>query len=112
MKRADVLKELIKKRGYSIKSFATEVDIPYTTLVSMLQRDIGGASVDNVLKICNALDVSYEQLEEMARNNSTDVIFSDEIEIKTIAAHSDTDLTEEEQEELREFAKYLISKRK
>lgn len=34
------------------------------------------------------------------------------IKITTIAAHSDNDLTEDEQEKIREFAKFLKSQRK
>lgn len=59
MKRAEVLKELIDKTGMDLKTFAEEkADIPYTTLYSILKRGVGKASVDSVIKICKALDIT------------------------------------------------------
>lgn len=106
--KAKVLAKLIDRRG-SRRAFAEEAGIPPTTLQSMLQRGVGRASIDNVIKVCKALGITVEQLEEMA-NNPDDLD-----DISTIAAHRDEmeeDWTEEELEEIRKFKEFLRSKRK
>ncbi len=60
--REEYIKNLIKKRGLTAKDFAKEIDMPYTTLLSILNRSIGGASVDNVIKICNGLNIKVDDL--------------------------------------------------
>ena len=62
MNREEFLKMLIKQKGYTIKSFATKIGIPYTTLLSMLNGSIGGAAVETVIKICEELGISVESL--------------------------------------------------
>lgn len=42
------------------------IGIPPTTLNSMLNRGLGKASIDNVLKVCKGLGITVEELEEMA----------------------------------------------
>ena len=38
--------------------------MPYTTLYS-ISRNVGGASIDNILKICKVLGISADDLAEM-----------------------------------------------
>lgn len=64
MNREEFLKILIKQKGYTIKSFATKIGIPYTTLLSMLNGSIGGAAVESVIKICEELGISVESLKD------------------------------------------------
>ena len=60
--REDYVKSLIKSNGYNLKEFAAKIRMPYTTLLSILNGSIGGAAMDNVLKICRALDLTVEEL--------------------------------------------------
>ena len=66
MNREGILKGLIKEKGMNLKEFSEIINIPYTTLHSMLKRGIGNASVDNVIKICRGLAITVDELEEMA----------------------------------------------
>ncbi|WP_044737271.1 LexA family transcriptional regulator [Geobacillus kaustophilus] len=66
MERAEIVEHLIKKAGYSRRQFAEMIGIPPTTLNSMLNRGLGKASIDNVLKVCKGLGITVEELEEMA----------------------------------------------
>jgi transcriptional regulator with XRE-family HTH domain len=66
-KRAEVIERLIDETGLSKKAFAEKIGLPPTTLRSMLQRGIGNASVDNVIKVCKGLGITTEELEEMAK---------------------------------------------
>lgn len=66
MQRAKVLRTLIEETGMTMKGFAENVGIPYTTLYSILERGVGKASIDNVIKICKALGITTEELDRMA----------------------------------------------
>lgn len=104
--KAKVLAELIDRRG-SRRAFAEEIGIPPTTLQSMLTRGVGRASIDNVIKVCRALGITVEQLEEMAnRLDKGD-------DIQTIAAHHEgEEWTEEELAEIERFKEFVRMKRK
>lgn len=65
-KRTEVIERLIDETGLSKKAFAEKIGLPPTTLRSMLQRGVGNASVDNVIKLCKGLGITTEELEEMA----------------------------------------------
>ena len=61
MTREQYLKTLIKSNGLTIKEFARNIDMPYSTLLTMLNEEkIGNASVDNVIKICRGLNITIQ----------------------------------------------------
>ncbi|PTY76208.1 hypothetical protein B5V89_18725 [Heyndrickxia sporothermodurans] len=68
-KRTEVIEQLIDKTGLSKKAFAEQIGLPPTTLRSMLQRGVGNASVDNVIKVCKGLGITTEELEKMANGD-------------------------------------------
>ena len=101
----DELKSLIIDKYKSIRAFTVSVDMPYSTVDSIFKRGIKKASVDNIIKICNELEISADALVEGSityKNEPT-----------TIAAHFDGDeYTEEELDEIKNFAEYVKNKRK
>lgn len=108
MERALILKQLIQNKGYNLKEFATHAGIPYTTLVNILNRGVSKAGFLNVVKICEALGITVEQLEKMADSDN----LQNDNEIYTLAAHHDgEEWTEEELEDIENFKKYVLSKR-
>lgn len=62
MTKEEYVKHLIKSSGHSVKSFAKAIDLPYTTLLGMLKNGLGGAAVDNVIKVCKGLGITVEDL--------------------------------------------------
>ena len=56
------IKEEITKKGYTLKSFSQKIGIPYTTLLTMLQKDIVKSSADNVIKVAQGLNTTVEEL--------------------------------------------------
>lgn len=56
------LKKMIANTGMSVKAFARKADIPYTTLLAMIQNGIDKSSVGNVIKVSKALGVDVETL--------------------------------------------------
>jgi len=58
MTREDRLRNLILDRYISLRKFAMQANIPYSTLMTILSRGISGASFDTVLQICRVLNIS------------------------------------------------------
>lgn len=110
MTREDYLKGLIIKRFRSIRKFAEYTGIASSTITSMLSKGVGGTSVDTVIKICKALGITVEELQNI---ESKDNIKKESNKPATIAAHFDGEkFAEEEIEEINNYIKYVISKRK
>ena len=49
------LRHMILDRYVSLRQFAIAADIPYSTLMTLLSRGLGGASFDVVMRICEVL---------------------------------------------------------
>lgn len=62
MNREQKLRELILNEYVSLRKFSIEADIPYSTLMTILARGIGGASFDMVIRICRKLGVDPREL--------------------------------------------------
>lgn len=58
------LKRLMVLKSGSVRAFAIDNEIPYTTLRSMLNRGVMSTNVSNVIAICKALNIKPESLEE------------------------------------------------
>lgn len=56
------LRKAILERYPSLRQFALEADIPYTTLLTLLSRGVGGASFDVVIAICKQLEIDPREL--------------------------------------------------
>lgn len=56
------IKEMIISRYGSLRHFCAKIDVPYSTIDSILKRGIGNANVLNVIKICDALGISIDSL--------------------------------------------------
>lgn len=56
------LKQIIINNYGSVRAFAKKVDIPYTTMDTILKRGVMKANVLNIIKICKKLDIDIESL--------------------------------------------------
>lgn len=101
------LKEIIIERYGSLKKFCETIDMPWTTLDSILKRGVANSNITNVLKITRELGLDTEAL---ASGTIKDAVKD---EPQTIAAHFDGDeYTEEELEKIKEFAAFVKASRK
>lgn len=66
----DKLKQLILSRYSSVKSFAEENGMPYSTVRSILERGIMNANVENAIKICSALGIRPEIFSPLLANQN------------------------------------------
>ncbi len=104
------LKDMIIDRYGSLAKFASEIDMSWTTLDSILKRGILKANIVNVLKITGELGIDTEKLGE---GLIVSLSSKDSCDVSTIAAHHDNeDWTKEELEEIENFKKYVKSKRR
>ena len=101
MTREDYLKGLIIKRFGSIRKFAEYTGIASSTITSMLSKGVGGTSVDTVIKICKALGITVEELQNIKKESNKPT---------TIAAHlpEGVELTEEEQKQLDDYIQFIL----
>lgn len=102
--------KVIDDKGFNVMSLSKASGVPYTTIRSMIERDLSNASIDNVLKICKVLGIKAESFSK-ATIDATESDFN--YEDTTIAAHHDgEEWTEEELEEIERFKEFVKLKRK
>lgn len=100
------LKRLILERYKSLREFSFIIDMPYSTLDSVLRRGVSNSSVSNAITICNELQVDTESLV------NGKVVPKVDMGIETIAAHHDGDKwTTEELDEIEQFKEFVKAKR-
>lgn len=100
------LKQMIINKYGSLKKFSDTINMPWTTLNSILKRGIANSNITNVLKITRELGLDAEKLVdgELSQNVPS---------VTTLAAHFDGDeYTEEELEEIRQFAAFVKNRKK
>jgi predicted transcriptional regulator len=101
------LKDLILSKYKSLREFAIKIDMPYSTIDTILKRGVDKANINNIIRICKELEIDTEALGEGRIEFK-----QNENEIHTIAAHHDgEEWTEEELEDIENFKKYVLSKR-
>lgn len=57
MNREQKLRNIILDRYKSLRQFSQEADIPYSSLMTLLSRGIGGSGFDTVIHICKVLNI-------------------------------------------------------
>ena len=58
MTKAEILTQEILKQYRSVRQFAIEMEIPYSTLVTALERGIEGMAYGTVIKMCDKLSLN------------------------------------------------------
>lgn len=62
MKIEEELKNLILSKYGTVKDFSLATELPYGTVDTILRRGIHKASVTNIIKICQTLGISTDEL--------------------------------------------------
>lgn len=95
------LKELIIQKYGSLAKFCEAIDMPWTTLDSILKRGVEKANITNILKITRELNIDVEEL-------AGGRIIESVKHIETAAAHFDgSDYTPEQLKQIKEFAAFV-----
>ncbi len=64
----DKIKQLIIEKYGSVRQFTLKIDVPCTTIDSILKRGIDNPNVNNGIKICEALNLSVDKSIEKLMN--------------------------------------------
>ena len=103
--RAELLKKIMENKNMKVADIVKISGLPYSTVKAILERGAEKAGYVNVCKICNALGITADELENM--------VADDTYQPTTLAAHFDGDeYTESEMEEIKNFAAFVKNKRK
>lgn len=98
----DKLDLLMKEKKINKAELARESGVPYTTIDGFYKKGSENAKLSTLKRLCAYLNCS---LDFLADDNVSD-------EPKTMAAHFDgSEYTEEELEEIRQFAEFVKNKR-
>ena len=104
------LKELIIEQFGSVNNFSSKVDIPNSTINSILKRGIANANIMNIIKICKKLSIDLEEL--VVNENIVYKDYSNQVEEEFIIDNKRIDLMHsnniEVNDDLKEVIKELI----
>lgn len=80
MDSTELILKLINEKYKSIRQFSIAADIPYSTVKSGLKAGINGMAVENVIKMCTALDIRVDTLivSDFAAKKENDQLSADE----------------------------------
>lgn len=105
MERAELLKRIMQEKNMKVSDIVKSSNLPYSTVKAILERGAEKAGYVNVCKICAALGITADDLENMMKKQDA--------EPTTLAAHFDGDeYTEDELEEIRQFAEFVKNRKK
>lgn len=68
MTKAEILKKEILKQYRSVRQFAIEMSIPYSTLVTALERGIEGMAYGTVIRMCDKLSLNPVDFSSLDRD--------------------------------------------
>ena len=112
MDKSGYIKKLMAQQHKSARAVAREANIPYTTLLSMLSRGFGGASIDNVIKVCHALGISVDALVNESLGIKDETITPEEHKILSLYESMNADGRRRAMESLSDLAslpRYIAS---
>ena len=72
MTRSEILKKEILNQYKSVRAFCMETDIPYSTLVTALERGVEGMAYGTVIRICEKLSINpvdFSQIDDHSAVN-------------------------------------------
>ncbi len=68
MTKAEILKKEILRQYRSVRQFSIEMGIPYSTLVTALERGIEGMAYGTVIRMCDKLNLNPVDFSSLERD--------------------------------------------
>ena len=103
-KRTELLRNLMEERNMKVSDIVKLSGLPYSTVKAILERGAEKAGYVNVCKICKALGISADELEQM--------VIDESYQPTTMAAHFDgNEFTEAELDDIRAYAEFVKNRR-
>lgn len=72
----ETLKQMVLDRYGSVREFSIKNNIPYSTITSIFKRGISNAGINTIIKVCDALSISTDEL-ALGRIVSKDAVHID-----------------------------------
>lgn len=85
---SETLEKIIKIKYINTRKFAEKSGVPYMTIISVLKRGVENTTVHTLLKICDALDITiddifkrraYDTIFDKIKNNPPETYTNDDI---------------------------------
>lgn len=95
MKRGEFLDRMIKEKGFSVMSLSKESGVAYTTIRSMIERDLKNASIDNVIKVCKTLGIKADDLSKEDYSEEDINVSSKENKLPELTTKDEKDIQKE-----------------
>lgn len=70
MKRGEYLEKKIDEKGFNVMTLSKASGVAYTTIRSMIERNLNNASIDSVIKICKVLGIRIEDFQNSTLNTA------------------------------------------
>ena len=97
------LNELLKEHNMTVTELSRKINVAPTTIYSIIQRNNKKVDIDVLLDIADVLGVTAEYFRDSPKSD----------EPHTLAAHFDGDeFTEDELNEIRQFAEFVKNRKK
>lgn len=114
MTTEDKLKDFILTKYKSLREFTQEINMPYSTMTTILKRGIDNSNVQNIIKICQALKIKADDLAEgnivpIERHNTDSVRIEDILFELTQKLLNTDNLTIEDKPATKEDVYLIIS---
>lgn len=58
----ETLKQMVLDRYGSVREFSIRFNIPYSTITSIFKRGVANAGINTIIKLCDALGISTDEL--------------------------------------------------
>ena len=96
MERAEVLRKLMVEKNMKVSDIVRITGIPYSTIKSMLENGIEKTSYVNVCKVCEALGITTDDLEEMVNGSDKKTIEPSYADVEELVARNGKKMTVEQ----------------
>lgn len=98
----DKLKDIIISRYGSVKRFSEKINVPNSTVDTILKRGIAKANVLNVIKMCNELGFSVDSLKDnILQPTETKKISRDEVSNQIEILLRDSSFSEQQKQYIK-----------
>ena len=96
MERAEILRKLMTDKNMKVSDIVRITGIPYSTIKSMLENGIEKTSYVNVCKVCEALGITTDDLEEMVNGIDKKTIEPTYEDVEELVARNGKKMTVEQ----------------
>lgn len=98
------LKELMIKKSGSVNKFAQSCGLPTSTIATMFTRGIDKTNVNTIIKICQSLQISTDELANGKITYLKDIEKPNELNVLI------EQLSADNKKQLREYVDFLLSR--